>query len=121
MKINKYKFKNPPTEFLVYGNDDFEIPKEIEEITLIQEKLNKAELSANFDLPIYNFTDFMILFIPAKGKIKRTRDKILSEAGIKCWGDLEVEYYNIRKHTSTLSKRERELVVEKYSEIINGI
>nr|DAI39890.1 MAG TPA: hypothetical protein [Caudoviricetes sp.] len=36
-------------------------------------------------------------------------------------GDLEVAYYNIRKHQSNFSKKVRELVVEKYSEIINEI
>ena len=124
MKLNKYKMKigvPESLEFLVYGKDNFEIPKEIEEITLLQENLNKEELDANFDLPIYEFTDFMLLFLPVKGKAKRTRDKILSEGGITCWGDLEVAYDNIRKHGSTLSKKQRELVVEKYSEIVNGI
>ena len=47
---------------------------------------------------LYEFTDFIILFLPFKGKQKRTRDKILNEVGIVCWGDLEVAYYNIRKH-----------------------
>lgn len=55
----------------------------------------------------------MILFLPFKGKQKRTRDKILFDAG--------VAYYNIRKHQSNFSKKVRELVVEKYSEIINEI
>lgn len=124
MKLNKYKMKigiPESVEFLVYGKDNFEIPKEIEEITLLQENLNKEELDANFDLPIYEFTDFIILFLPFKGKQKRTRDKILNEVGIVCWGDLKVAYYNIRKHGSALSKKQRELVIEKYSEIINGI
>lgn len=69
MKLNKYKMKigiPESVEFLVYGKDNFEIPKEIEEITLLQENLNKEELDANFDLPIYEFTDFMILFLPLK-------------------------------------------------------
>lgn len=124
MKFNKYRIKigiSETQEFLVYGKDDFEIPKEIEEITLLQENLNKKELDSNFDLPIYEFTDFMLLFLPFEGKTKRTRDKILSEAGVICWGDLEVAYYNIRKQRSALSKKQRELVIEKYSEIVNGI
>ena len=53
MKLNKYKMKigiPESMEFLVYGKDNFEIPKEIEEITLLQENLNKEELDANFDL-----------------------------------------------------------------------
>lgn len=67
MKLNKYKMKigiPESVEFLVYGKDNFEIPKEI---TLLQENLNKEELDANFDLPIYEFTDFIILFLPFKG------------------------------------------------------
>ena len=43
-------------------------PKEIKEIELVQENLNKAELDANFDLVLYEYTDFMILFLPFKGK-----------------------------------------------------
>lgn len=46
MKLNKYKMKigiPESVEFLVYGKDNFEIPKEIEEITLLQENLNKEE------------------------------------------------------------------------------
>ena len=65
MKLNKYKMKigiPESVEFLVYGKDNFEIPK-----------------------------------------------------------DLEGAYYNIRKHGSALSKKQQELVIEKYSEIINGI
>lgn len=124
MKLNKYKLTGyfiGTSEFLVYGKDDFEIPKEIKEIKLVQENLNKEELYANFDLALYEYTDFMILFLPFKGKQKRTRDKILFDAKVVSWGDLDVEYYNIRKHQSNLSKKVRELVVEKYSEIINEI
>jgi hypothetical protein len=124
MKLNKYKlteYSTEASEFLIYGKDNFEIPKEIKEIELVQENLNKAELDANFDLVLYEYTDFMILFLPFKGKQKRTRDKILFDAGVVSWGDLEVAYYNIRKHQSNFSKKVRELVVEKYSEIINEI
>lgn len=80
MKLNKYKLTEA-SEFLIYGKDNFEIPKEIKEIELVQE----AELDANFDLVLYEYTDFMILFLPFKGKQKRTRDKILFDAGVVSW------------------------------------
>ena len=76
MKLNKYKlteYSTEASEFLIYGKDNFEIPKEIKEIELVQENLNKEELDANFDLVLYEYTDFMILFLPFKGKQKRTR------------------------------------------------
>lgn len=85
MKLNKYKlteYSTEASEFLIYGKDNFEIPKEIKEIELVQENLNKAELDANFDLVLYEYTDFMILFLPFKGK---TRDKILFDAGVVSW------------------------------------
>lgn len=47
MKLNKYKMKigiPESVEFLVYGKDNFEIPKEIEEITLLQKISIKKEL-----------------------------------------------------------------------------
>lgn len=88
IKLNKYKlteYSTEASEFLIYGKDNFEIPKEIKEIELVQENLNKAELDANFDLVLYEYTDFMILFLPFKGKQKRTRDKILFDAGVVSW------------------------------------
>ena len=52
MKLNKYKLTEA-SEFLIYGKDNFEIPKEIE---LVQENLNKAELDANFDLVLQEYS-----------------------------------------------------------------
>lgn len=121
MKINKYKLTTNEAEFLIYSEKgDAKIPEDIVEIELVKEGITKQELNeVDAYLPIYEFGDFMILFLP--GKIKRTRDKILMEAGVVSWADLETAYFNVRHMRSNFSKRERDMIVEKYSEIINGI
>lgn len=114
MQLAKYKFEEK--EFLIYGGL---IPEEIKEMILIDKDLDKSQLDANWDLPIYNYFDFVSMFIP--NHPKRTRDKILEENGIIAWGHLELEYYNVRHKQSKLSKAVRDMVIEKYSEIINNV
>lgn len=123
MKINKYKLTLPSTEqeFLVYSDkDDAKIPEDIVEIKLVKEGITKQELDeVESYLPILEFNDFMLGFLP--GKIRRSRDKILMDAGVISWTNLKTAYYEIRHMRSNHSKKERELIVEKYSEIINKL
>lgn len=123
MKINKYKLitSTNEVEFLIYSEKgDAKIPEDIVEIKLVKEGITKQDLDeVDAYLPLYEFNDFMILFLP--GKIKRTRDKILMEAGVVSWADLETAYYKVRHMNSNYSKRERDMIVEKYSEIINEL
>lgn len=51
---------------------------------------------------------------------KRTEDKILVENGIESIQDLSECYCQIRNKVSNLSKKVRDLVIKKYSEIINN-
>lgn len=110
MKINKYKLNDQ--EFLIYGDE--ELPKDITEI----EHLGETTLEENPDVAIYCLTDFMMAFLPFKRR-PRTRDKILFEAGIKTWRQLSEAYYLVRTMQSNYSRREREFIVEKYSELVN--
>lgn len=123
MKINKYKLTLPSTEqeFLVYSDkDDAKIPEDISEITLIKEGITKKELDeVEAFIPFYSFNDFMTMFLPKRRK--RTRDKVLMDAGVISWANLETAYYEVRHMRSNYSKKERELIVEKYSEIINEL
>lgn len=123
MKINKYKLTLPSTEqeFLVYSDkDDAKIPEDISEITLIKEGITKKELDeAETFIPFYSFNDFMAMFLPKRRK--RTRDKVLMDAGVISWANLETAYYEVRHMRSSYSKKEREMIVEKYSEIINEL
>lgn len=123
MKINKYKLITPTNkvEFLIYSEKgDAKIPEDIVEIQLVKEEITKQELDeVESYLPILEFNDFMLAFLP--GKVRRTRDKILTEAGVVSWADLETAYYKVRHMNSNYSKRERDMIVEKYSEIINNI
>lgn len=123
MKINKYKLitLTKEVEFLIYSEKgNAKIPEDIVEIKLVKEGITKQELDeVESYLPIFEFNDFMLAFLP--GKVRRTRDKILTEAGVVSWADLETAYFNIRHMRSNFSKRERNLIVEKYSEIINEL
>lgn len=112
MKIRKYKIKEK--EFLVYGNDEDKIPEDIEEIKFVKDVEDIEEESS---LPIYAFVDFMLLFVPMKTKLKRTRDKVLGEIGISSWDDLKQAYFSM----ASFSRREREYIIEKYSEIVNEL
>lgn len=100
--------------------DDVKIPEDISEITLIKEGITKKELDeAEAFIPFYSFNDFMMMFLPKRKK--RTRDKVLMDAGVISWANLGTAYYEVRHMRSNYSKKERELIVEKYSEIINEL
>ena len=116
MKIAKYKLNN--NDFLLYSVDDKTLPEDIKEIEFIEEISNLESLLMNQLLPIYEFNDFMVLFLSTQTE---TRDKKLEREHIITFRDLECEYARIRYGISNLTKSNRDLVIEKYSEIINHI
>lgn len=116
MKTAKYKLNN--NNFLLYSVDDKTLPEDIKEIKLIEEIPNLESLLMNQLLPIYEFNDFMVLFLSTQTE---TRDKKLEREHIITFYDLECEYVRIRYGISSLTKTNRDLVIEKYSEIINNI
>lgn len=69
----------------------------------------------DIELPIFNEDT---LFDTMQGK--RTEDKILVENGIESIQDLSECYCQIRNKVSNLSKKVRDLVIKKYSDIINN-
>lgn len=120
--IHRYKITLPAfTEtFLVYSKTNEKIPEDIKEVSLVQENISKKQLYNEYSiLPIYSFDNFMLLFLP-KNKSKN-RDKKLMRNGIVSWYDLTVEYYLIRYATSAHTKKMQNMIIDKYSEIINEL
>lgn len=116
MKTAKYKLND--NDFLLYSVDDKTLPEDIKEIEFIEEIPDLKTLLMNQLLPIYEFNDFMVLFLSTQTE---TRDKKLEREHIITFRDLECEYMRIRYGISNLTKSNRDLVIEKYSEIINHI
>lgn len=115
MKFYKYKIQESNKEFIIYGEN--KIPEDISDIIFIKELKTPEE--APF-IPIYEFNDFMVLFLP-KTVRKRTRDKILADIHIHTWNDLKKAYLLVRISKTDFSKSERDFIVEKYSEIVNSL
>lgn len=114
MKINKYKFKDTNDEFLIYTlKDALEFPSDSINLELIEENVKLIE---NKFLSILKIEDLFERII----KHNRTRDLILAENQINSFNDLSTHYYLIKNKLSNLSKNVRNLVIEKYSEIINN-
>lgn len=106
MKILKYKLPSG-RHILLYGTDD-KLPDEL--FQYIGECTKE-----DIELPIFKQGTFLNTI-----NKERTSDKILIENGIESIQDLTDCYYHIRNKVSNLSKRVRDLVIEKYSEIINN-
>lgn len=66
-------------------------------------------------LPIFNLTLFMEAINPMIRK--RNREKALSEAHMESWADLSREYVLIKYCKSKLSRKLRDYVLEKYTEL----
>jgi hypothetical protein len=105
MKIFKYRLPSGK-HILIYrsGNKSSDYFQYVEEYT-----------KKDIELPIFNEDT---LFDTMQGK--RTEDKILVENGIESIQDLSECYCQIRNKVSNLSKKVRDLVIKKYSDIINN-
>lgn len=106
MKIFKYRLPSGK-HILIYRSKD---NKSSDYFQYVEEYTKK-----DIELPIFNEDT---LFDTIQGK--RTEDKILVENGIESIQDLSECYCQIRNKVSNLSKKVRDLVIKKYSDIINN-
>ena len=114
MKLNKYKFKNSDTEFLVYTmTDELSLPLDDLNLELVTEN---PSLEENKFLQLIKAEDLLERII----KHSRTRDTVLSEESIDSWNNLKAAYYAMRNRLIYFPKRIRDFITEKYSEIINN-
>lgn len=114
MKLNKYKLKDSDQELLIYTlQEDLSMPLDDLNLELIEEHPNLEE---NKFIPILKAEDLLTRLI---GKQRRTRDVILSEESIDSWNNLKAAYYAMRNRILYFSKRVREMITDKYSEIVN--
>lgn len=114
MKLNKYKFKDSDNEFLIYTlTEELSIPLDDLNLELIEEN---PDLETNKLLPLLKAEDLLERLV----KRSRTRDTVLSEESIDSWNNLKAAYYAMRNRMLYFSKRVRDYITEKYSEIINN-
>lgn len=114
MILNKYKLKDSDQELLIYTlQEDLSMPLDDLNLELIEERPNLEE---NKFIPILKAEDLLTRII---GKQRRTRDVILSEESIDSWNNLKAAYYAMRNRILYFSKRVREMITDKYSEIVN--
>lgn len=112
MKLNKYKLKTSDIELLIYTMTD-ELSLPLEDLELIQEN---PILEENKFIPLIKAED-LLERIMTHG---RTRDTVLSEESIDSWNNLKASYYAMKHNLIHFSKRIRDYITEKYSEIINN-
>ena len=113
MQCNKYKLKNS-LEFLAYSNDN-------EELSL--NPFWEAELvEENVDPSKKEYCELQIIHAPESWNIKRqTRDKKLENEGILSYLDLANAYFLLRIKSLQKPKSIRDLVLEKYTEVVQFV
>lgn len=114
MKLNKYKFKNSDTEFLIYTmTDELSLPLDDLNLELVTEN---PSLEENKFLQLIKAEDLLKRIMTHK----RTRDIVLAEESIDSWNNLKAAYYAMRNRLIYFPKRIRDFITEKYSEIVNN-
>ena len=113
MQCNKYKLKNS-LEFLAYSNDG-------EELSL--NPFWEAELvEENVDPSKKEYCELQIIHAPESWNTKKqTRDKKLESEGILSYLDLANAYFLLRIKSLQKPKSIRDLVLEKYTEIVQFV
>lgn len=113
MQCNKYKLKNS-LEFLAYSNNG-------EELSL--NPFWEAELvEENIDPSKKEYCELQIIHAPESWNIKRqTRDKKLESEGILSYLDLANAYFLLRIKSLQKPKSIRDLVLEKYTEVVQFV
>ena len=113
MKCNKYKLKNN-LEFLAYANDG-------EELSL--NPFWEAELvEENIDPSKKEYCELQIIHAPESWDIKKqTRDKKLENENILSYLDLANAYFLLRIKSLQKPKSIRNLVLEKYTEVVQFV
>ena len=113
MQCNKYKLKNS-LEFLAYSNDG-------EELSL--NPFWEAELvEENIDPSKKEYCELQIIHAPESWDIKKqTRDKKLENENILSYLDLANAYFLLRIKSLQKPKSIRNLVLEKYTEVVQFV
>ena len=113
MKCDKFKLKNG-LEFLAYANDG-------EELSL--NPFWEAELvEENIDPGKKEYCELQIIHAPESWNIKRqTRDKRLESEGILSYLDLANAFFLLRIKSLQKPKAIRDLVLEKYTEVVQFV
>ena len=113
MQCNKYKLKNS-LEFLAYANND-------EELSL--NPFWEAELvEENVDPSKKEYCELQIIHASESWDIKKqTRDKKLENEGILSYLDLANAYFLLRIKSLQKPKSIRDLVLEKYTEVVQFV
>lgn len=113
MKCDKFKLKTG-LEFLAYANDG-------EELSL--NPFWKAELvEENIDPGKKEYCELQIIHAPESWDIrKQTRDKRLESEGILSYYDLANAFFLLRIKSLQKSKSIRDLVLEKYTEVVQFV
>ena len=113
MKCDKFKLKNG-LEFLAYANDGEELSlNPFWEAELIEENVDPGKKE---------YCELQIIHAPESWNIKRqTRDKRLESEGILSYLDLANAFFLLRIKSLQKSKSIRDLVLEKYTEVVQFV
>lgn len=113
MQCNKYKLKNG-LEFLSYANNDEELSlNPFWEAELIEENVDPSKKE---------YCELQIIHAPESWDIKKqTRDKRLENEGILSYLDLANAYFLLRIKSLQKPKLIRDLVLEKYTEVVQFV
>ena len=113
MKCSKFKLKNN-TEFLAYANDGEELSiSPFWEAELVEENVDPGKKE---------YCELQIIHAPESWNIKRqTRDKKLENEGILSYLDLANAYFLLRIKSLQKPKSIRDLVLEKYTEVVQFV
>lgn len=114
MILNKYKLKDSDQELLIYTlQEDLSMPLDDLNLELIEKHPNLEE---NKFIPLIKAEDLLERIMTRR----RTRDTVLSEESIDSWNNIKASYYAMKHDLIHFSKRIRNYITEKYSEIINN-
>ena len=113
MQCNKYKLKNG-LEFLAYANNDEELSfNPFWEAELVEENVDPSKKE---------YCELQIIHAPESWDIKKqTRDKRLENEGILSYLDLANAYFLLRIKSLQKPKSIRDLVLEKYTEVVQFV
>lgn len=106
IKCNKYELQDK--QFLIYG-EEIKLP---EAFKLLEEDIDPSTKD-NCNLPIMNIKYF--------NPFMRTRDIILDSEGISTYSDFVYSYFLLKQKQLSKSRRIREMVFEKYTELVELI
>ena len=113
MQCNKYKLKNG-LEFLAYANNSQELSlNPFWEAELVEENVDPSKKE---------YCELQITHAPESWNIKKqTRDKRLENEGILSYLDLANAYFLLRIKSLQKSRAIRDLVLEKYTEVVQFV